>query len=337
MKALPNLKEYSVLTPDMNYVYFEEGDRFPLEPGELDFSPVNAWWFSEFSFLVYCHPGFARLAAKLAGYDQFRFFQGKGTECMVFWNDETVVVAFRGTELNSLSTFHEIVTDLNTIPTGFHLGGKVHRGFLKGLHEIRDGKDGLKQTISALKKENPERPLWITGHSLGGALAILCFAETPDAAGLYVYGAPRVGDRDFVALTEGRPAWRVEHSNDPIPMVPLDLPSAGFGFCDIGELVFVDRDGNLSPERPTVDFSKEMAQVKSAIQVKRKKRLFKAKKELTVSENVTEIGAEIKVHIDESLKAWKTLVKTLDKGMSVKILDHMPIYYCIKLWNNLLK
>ncbi|MDF1567350.1 MAG: lipase family protein [Spirochaetaceae bacterium] len=336
MKALPDLKEYSVLTPDMNYVYFEEADRFPLEPGKHDFSPVNAWWFSEFSFLVYCHPGFARLAAKLEGYDQFRFFQGKGTECMVFWNEETVVVAFRGTELNSLSTFHEIITDLNTIPTDFHLGGKVHRGFLKGLHEIRDGKDGLNQAISTLIKEKPDRPLWITGHSLGGALATLCFAETPDAAGLYVYGAPRVGDREFVALTEGRPAWRVEHGNDPIPMVPLDVPSAGFGFRDVGELVFIDRDGNLSSERPTINFSEEIDKVKSAIQDKRKKRTSKEKKELTVSENVAEIGAEIKAHIDESLKAWKNLFKNLDKGLSMKILDHMPIYYCIKLWNNLL-
>ena len=135
---------------------------------------------------------------KLAGFEMFMFFHGIGTECMVSWNSQAVIVSFRGTELKSRSVLHEIQTDLNTIPVPFELGGKVHKGFLKGLEEIWGGSEGLHNFLEDRINENPQRPLWITGHSLGGALAALCFARIPEATGLYLYGAPLIGDDGFL-------------------------------------------------------------------------------------------------------------------------------------------
>ena len=85
-KVLPDARHYDVIPPDMDYVYFEHCETVSPEPEDTEFSPVNAWWLSECSFLTYCHPGFVRMAYRLAGLDGFRFFGGKGTECMAGWN-----------------------------------------------------------------------------------------------------------------------------------------------------------------------------------------------------------------------------------------------------------
>ena len=158
-KDIPNPKKQDVIPPDMDHVYFEGGGKFPLQPAELNYSAVNAWWFAEFAFLAYCHPGFVRLAVKLAGFDRFCFLSGKGTECMISWNDEVCVIAFRGTELKSRSALHEMKTDLNALPVPFELGGKVHGGFLDGLDEIWAGNEGLEHKIKGLIEEAPDRPI----------------------------------------------------------------------------------------------------------------------------------------------------------------------------------
>ena len=129
LKALPDPDKNDIIPPDMDYSYFEKPGRLKPDFKDTEFSSVNAWWFAECAFLSYCHPGFARMAWKLAGFEGFRFFQGKGTECMVSWNRKALIVSFRGTELKSRSAFHEIATDLNAQPVPFEEGGKVHKAF----------------------------------------------------------------------------------------------------------------------------------------------------------------------------------------------------------------
>jgi len=336
LKPIVVPQEYPILPPDMDYLYFENADLYPFEPDVLEFSPVNAWWLSECAFLVYCHPGFARMAMKLAGFDHFKFFQGKGTECMVCWNNDSVIVSFRGTEMKSLSAFHEIRTDLNTVPVPFDRGGNVHKGFLKGLEEIWEGADGLNRFLTELIAEDKNRPLWITGHSLGGALAALCFARIESASGLYVFGAPRIGDQEFVDLSNNRPVWRVEHSRDPIPMVPPDVPKLKFNFKDMGQLIFISFDGKLLFERPVVSAEEEKEKVLMKISEQKKRRESlspQGLKTILDKEKAKKLIAEINEHLLLSKDEWKEYLQSLENGIGLKIQDHMPIYYCCKLWN----
>lgn len=275
-KTIPDPRNYDVIPPDMDYPYFENPGSHSPNFKESKFSLANAWWFAECALLAYCHPGFARMAYRLAKFDNFNFFQGKGTECMVSWNRKAVIVSFRGTELKSSSALHEIKTDLDTFPVNFEMGGKVHKGFLSGLDEIWDGPEGLREFLKKLSSEKKRRPIWICGHSLGGALATLCFARIPEAAGLYIYGSPRVGNQDFVDLIGQRPFWRVEHGRDPIPMVPLDLPSLDFNFKDPGQLIFISRQGEILSERPNFsleDHKSRRLQTKEEQDAREKKRL----------------------------------------------------------------
>ena len=64
-------------------------------------------------------------------------------------------------------------------------------------------------------------PLFITGHSLGGALALLATRLiAPDVTGAcYTFGAPRIGNYEFFRFIK-TPVYRVVNSADVVPRVP---------------------------------------------------------------------------------------------------------------------
>ncbi|MDA3799381.1 MAG: lipase family protein [Kiritimatiellae bacterium] len=340
MKILPNPKERDLIPPDMDYIYFEDFKNHPIEPNNLKYSPVNSWWFAECSFLAYCHPGFARMAYQLAGFDGFRFFGATGTECMVSWNNNVVIVAFRGTEMKSLSALHETATNLNAFPVPFEGGGMVHKGFLNGLDEVWDGADGLQIFLNLLLAEAPDRPLWITGHSLGGALASLCFARIPQATGLYTYGAPRVGNRQFTKLFENSSAWRIENVRDPVPLVPPDLPKIKFNFGDLGTLKFLDVNGVVLDQRPVfvledhkalylqdkAVLDNKFAELRSVLALRKEKR-----------KNTKRILKELQQNGQKTNRKWKKHIKELLNDFGLSADNHQPIFYAMKTWNALVE
>ena len=339
-RSLPDPKSMNLIPPDMDYIYFEGSDSVRLEPGSIDYSPANAWWFAECAFLSYCHPGFARMAYKLAGFTDFRFFQGTGTECMVAASRKLIVVAFRGTELKSRSVLHEIRTDLNTIPVPFDMGGRVHKGFLLALGEIWDGPEGLSRHLQDLEQKFPKRPMWMAGHSLGGALAALCFARTPKAKGLYVFGAPRVGDRDFVGLLENRPAWRIENARDPVPLVPPDVPSLKFNYADLGSLKFLKADGSLSDTRPEFVLDDQKGNYREAKDTLDER--IRELNEIIISatrnrEKPLKLLSKIKALFRRAHREQKDLWGDFLRKYGLNTDHHQPIYYTTGLWNLLVE
>jgi len=73
--------------------------------------------------------------------------------------------------------------------------------------------DEITQQVAKLLNANPAAKLFITGHSLGGALsslyAVMLFylGQTEVASkigGVYTFGQPRVGDEDFAAYATGK-------------------------------------------------------------------------------------------------------------------------------------
>lgn len=59
----------------------------------------------------------------------------------------------------------------------------------------------VKTAVQNLKAKYRTAKLYVTGHSLGGALAILCTADLKNVFGnvdlTYTYGQPRVGNQAF--------------------------------------------------------------------------------------------------------------------------------------------
>ncbi|XP_042487264.1 triacylglycerol lipase OBL1-like isoform X1 [Macadamia integrifolia] len=193
--------------------------------------------------------------------------KSKETQAFIFCDKredaEVIVVAFRGTELFNLRDW---LTDIDLSWLKLGEMGKVHVGFMKALG-IQDEKCAdkgwpkeytgkkklayytIRKKLRKLVKENPNAKILVTGHSLGGALAvlfpaILVFHQDKSILdkldGIFTFGQPRVGDTKFRDSMEKqlngnrKKYYRVVHRYDIVPRVPLHgyfIPFAHFGGC----------------------------------------------------------------------------------------------------------
>ena len=135
-----------------------------------------------------------------------------------------LVLAFRGTE----KKISDWLTDARCVPTTFD-GAKVHTGFLEAFTKVKDSSGRTVEQVVTEILSKPEAkegdqplPLFITGHSLGGALAILAtklVVRSDTSAACYTFGAPRVASYEFFELLK-TPVYRVVNSSDVVPRVP---------------------------------------------------------------------------------------------------------------------
>ena len=135
-----------------------------------------------------------------------------------------VVLAFRGTEKNVA----DWLTDANCVPVADG-ETKVHKGFLEAFTGVSDGQystveEKIKEVLKMPKAKDANGdpiPLFITGHSLGGALALLATKlVAPDVDGAcYTFGAPRVANYEYFAEVK-TPVYRIVNSCDIVPRVP---------------------------------------------------------------------------------------------------------------------
>ncbi len=124
------------------------------------------------------------------------------------------VLAFRGTQ-----QVKDWMTNLDAVTTpvsssGGEQLGKVHKGFNEAFLSVSD-------RIDELLKGDEDLPLFITGHSLGGALATLAtwYRSGESLAACYTFGAPRVGDAGLMDRFR-TPIYRIVNGIDPVPFVP---------------------------------------------------------------------------------------------------------------------
>jgi triacylglycerol lipase len=124
------------------------------------------------------------------------------------------VLAFRGSEEKEFRD-----TDLNfrLIPLPGISGVMVHRGFFEVFSRC-------KSEIEAAVNESVPSTLgfYITGHSLGGALAQIASAalNRDNLAACYTFGSPRVGTAGFGEQIKC-PHYRVINNWDLVPGLPL--------------------------------------------------------------------------------------------------------------------
>ena len=134
-----------------------------------------------------------------------------------------LVLAFRGTE----KKVSDWLTDARCAPT---VAGpaRVHTGFLEAFTRHTDDTGRTVQQVVEEILGRPDAqadgrplPLFITGHSLGGALALLATRlVAPNVNGAcYTFGAPRVGNYEYFRGLK-TPVYRVVNSSDVVPRVP---------------------------------------------------------------------------------------------------------------------
>ncbi|MCM3748334.1 lipase family protein [Paenibacillus pasadenensis] len=131
----------------------------------------------------------------------------------------SVVAAFRGTVSPS-----DWMTDFMADQTEFDLvkdGGFTHRGFTALYKSLRP------QLMRLIEQTSARKPLFVTGHSLGAALATLASIDLAAnvrgrAPIIYTFGSPRVGNGGF-ARTFGKyvpRSFRLANSQDLVAHLP---------------------------------------------------------------------------------------------------------------------
>jgi hypothetical protein len=104
----------------------------------------------------------------------------------------------------------------------YWLGGHVHQGFALAA-------SGITEAVQRELQRSPEiygnKPLWLTGHSSGGSIAILVAQELAERQieidGIYTFGAPKVGDALYARLYTLRDKLHAFAAlGDVVPLLP---------------------------------------------------------------------------------------------------------------------
>jgi pimeloyl-ACP methyl ester carboxylesterase len=131
-------------------------------------------------------------------------------------NDRVAVIAFRGTDERfdwiANGDFRQLL-DLDG-------ARRVHSGFRSAYRPFDQ------QVQDYLREHAPER-VWITGHSLGGAMAACCAYELlktrAPISGVVTFGQPRVGNEALAQYLDaelGDRYLRLMNEGDPVPILP---------------------------------------------------------------------------------------------------------------------
>lgn len=138
---------------------------------------------------------------------------------------KAIAVAFRGSECFD-QAFSAFVESLVRPKEDFLNKGEVQSYWKRGFEKLWPS---MEAKVKALIADNPSYPVWVTGHSLGGAMASLASAwlsyykvASRKNLILYTFGMPRVGNYDY-ALEHDRlvsNSWRVVNYDDAVPHFP---------------------------------------------------------------------------------------------------------------------
>src|SRR5260370_27641130 len=163
---------------------------------------------------------------------------------------QRLVVALRGTE-----NFHDWLDNLDLIPAPYAPipgSGMVHQGFQLVYYAIRNN---LRQIVQKIVQNQAQqlREIFITGHSLGGALAGLAAPDlVNDVAAkllptVYTFADPNVGQSDFTSFYNSRVnvCYRVVNMWDLVP----HLPPSQAGYDHEGNPLSIDSGFSLDVVR----------------------------------------------------------------------------------------
>jgi len=186
------------------YIKFEEND---LELKCLEYSLQSGW------------------------FNLIKTFNKNGTQAFLAKNDEFSVLSFRGTQPDR---WEDIRTDIKVLKERT-IDGKVHAGFKQAYDDLRD------EILEEFRANLGEMPLYITGHSLGAALATVATQELGEEfndqiAACYTFGSPRVGDGKYEKSIKA-PFYRIVNTTDIVTLVPYFFGT----FVHVGDPRYLSR------------------------------------------------------------------------------------------------
>lgn len=173
--------------------------------------------------------------------------------------DDGIYVVFRGT-----ANFSDAISDLAAIQVPYNFVptmGLVSGGF-QGAYAGTDDfpiESTILSKVDELTKTGNFSTLYITGHSLGAALAFLAFPDFSqnimniDNVTMYNFAGPAAGDSAWVNTYEGeyapnRISFRIVNKYDLVPMLPpLGLDCTDFSYFHVDNKFEIEFGVELPP------------------------------------------------------------------------------------------
>jgi hypothetical protein len=193
---------------------------------------------------------------------------------LIMLTDRSVIIAYRGTlapepGISDKKVIEDWVenADRGLMPE-LGIPGLAHHGFLTAvkstwepiLSKLREWKD---------KRLLDGKPIYVTGHSKGGAAAsisaVMLAAAGFRPAAIYTYASARPGDSDFLKGVEDLniPVWRYENRYDVVPHLPPTSAEGKLiarlidkdvrerpGYFSVGNLLYINWVGLITASYP---------------------------------------------------------------------------------------
>ena len=216
-----------------------------IKPYTTGLCPENAYWMARLSHAVYTKKAgsedpdedaiLAYLQEEDLGFINVTGANKNSAQAMLVEHKKFLCMAFRGTDeprdwLDNINVLSEKA-----------LFGKFHRGFWKSVEDVWDVINDEYEELRAVKK----RPLFITGHSLGGAMATIAAArlvhEDKPFISVYTFGQPRSMDRDAARIFNVEAAGRCHRFQNNEDIVTR-IPARVLGYSHVGNCLYIDED-----------------------------------------------------------------------------------------------
>ncbi|MFF8955586.1 lipase family protein [Streptomyces sp. NPDC014894] len=221
-------------------------------------SPHHAYWMARASDLAHQDEATVEREAAAWRFGAVRHHRSRltppfppaDTQAYTLASEHMIVTAFRGTEP---ARIRDRLSDASTPPwPGPARTGYVHHGFGRALDSVFPS---VRQALAELRDN--EQTVWFTGHSLGGALAMLAgcrtLLEEPGlrADGIHTFGQPRTCDRILAAACDKEFKDRLHryvNNNDIVPRLPPEPV-----YTHAATLRYIDSAGRLRGSMPRLE------------------------------------------------------------------------------------
>ena len=176
------------------------------------------------------------MIASSMDYDAVYEIENKDTDTQVYVciNDKNqeVHVVFRGSE-----SIQDFIQDVKIRSRSF-MGYKAHRGFVEAIESVIQELADLIIPLASTYK------IYATGHSLGGALALLFALSSPVSVSKVVtFGQPKtISDKAAKSLLRATEYVRYVNHSDIVPKVPFKWMCP---YRHFGELMYINKGGDL--------------------------------------------------------------------------------------------
>jgi triacylglycerol lipase len=219
-----------------------------VEPYKTTLSEANAYWMARIAGEIYTReqndpkPDEEKILENLKKGDP-KFISVFGisehsAQAALIEHEDYFCFAFRGTDEST-----DWLDNFNMFPERA-LFGSFHRGFLNSVNDVWVK---LLDRYNLLRNKK-RRPLFLTGHSLGGAMATVAAAKLIHMdfpfISTYTFGQPRAMTletaRIFNVEAKSR-FFRFQNNNDPVTRIPARIMS----YSHVGSFLYISEEKKL--------------------------------------------------------------------------------------------